>query len=104
MKERIIEFLKILLSLTKIADSKKKDEMMIYKFNIQKYKFSIFCVYSSSTINIWCGNNFNVFVFLFKDGEFGEGEIKEGEKFFNIIHLPPDLVINELNKIGVKEL
>ena len=104
MLDKIKEFLKSLLCLSKIADKQKDDEMKTFKFNIEKYKFTIFCIYQSCTVNVWWGNNFNVFIFVFKDDKIDENEINAGKKLFNVIHLPPNLVTQELNKIGVKEL
>ncbi len=103
------EFLKSLLSLSTIIENKTKqneyENVEQIRFEIGEYKFQLFCVYHSITITVWSGNNFNVFVFVFnKENKIGEAEIKEAEKFFNIVHLPPDLIIQELNKIGVKEL
>ena len=104
--EEIKEFLRVLASLSDIAERKEKQyegEMIKFEFSINEFKFNLFCVYNSVTVNIWWNNNFNIFVFMIGD-QFEETNIKEAEKLFDIIRLPPNLVIGELNKIGVKEL
>lgn len=101
------EFLKSLLNLSIIIENKIKqnEDVQQIKFTIGKYKFQLFCIYNSITITVWSGNNFNVFVFMFnKENKIGEAEIKEVKNFFNVVHLPPNLIEQELNKIGIKEL
>ena len=106
--KKIEELLTILKSISKIADSKKKeyeDEMEQFRFNINECSFAVYCIYGTVTVNVWERNNFHIFVFIFSDdGESDGKNVKEAEKLFNSIRLPPDLIIGELNKIGVSEL
>lgn len=101
------ELLNALCNISIISETKEKkngDEIFKYRFSINNISLTIFFVYESAVINIWKGNNFDTFVFIFKNGSWGANEIKEIEKFISTTHLPPNLIIQEINKIGVKEL
>ena len=102
-----MEILNALCGLSNIMDKKnnKDDQTVIQKhFIINGYEFQLNFIYQSIVINIWHGNNYDVFVFKFENGKYGDREIEEIKKMKSSIHLPPNLIIQELNKIGVKEL
>ena len=106
-KNEIEELLNALCNISIISGMKeKKDSDEIFKchFSINDISLTIFFAYESAVINIWKGNNFDAFMFLFKNGRWSENEIKEMEKFISSTRLPPNLIIQELNQIGDKEL
>ena len=105
-RDEINDFLKGISNLSSISDKKKGENyenVGRFNFNIEGYKFSIYCIYKTACINVWHGDNLNVFAFVF-DIQNGRKDFEEAEKFFKVIHLPPNLIINELTRIGVNEL
>ncbi len=106
-KNEIEELLNALCNISIISDKNEKnhnDEVSKYRFTIEGSSLTIFFVYGSAVVNVWKGNNFDAFIFIFKNGRWGENEVKEMEKFISSTRLPPNLIIQELNQIGVKEL
>ena len=106
-KKKEEEILQLLLTLSNISNKKSKEypeEMTKYQFKIREYNFTLYFIYNSLTINIWHGSNFHIFVFIFHDEKHKITNDKEIKKFLNIVHISPDLIINELNKIGVNEI
>ncbi len=103
-----MDVLDSLLALSKkITNQTNKDHELFYEeyFYIQGYKITCYFVYESVTVNIKKGCNLKSYIFEFNGGKYGEKEKNKIESIFNLNpDLPPDLIIQELNKIGVKEL
>jgi len=100
------ELLNSLLTLNKIIKNLKDDDNSIHEstFHINRYKITLYFIYESVTINIRRGCTLHSYVLEFKDGKYGEEEIKKIKLISSLPDLPTDLIIRELNKIGVKEL
>ena len=101
------EFLKCLLTLNRIFKNSPKDYDGIVhseEFNICNYRFTLFFIYDSVTVNIKFGCNFRSYMIEFKNEKFGDEEKKIARIILSLPDLPPDMIINKLNQIGVKEL
>ena len=106
-KKREDELLKCLLTLSRIfKDACKEFDGIVHQeeFYLCRCKFTLFFVYDSITINVNAGCNFKSFLLEFEDDKYGEEERKIARMILSLPGLPPDLLIQKLNQIGVKEL
>lgn len=100
------ELLNSLLALNKIIKNLKDDDNSIHEstFYINRYKITLYFIYESVVINIRRGCTLNSYILEFKNNRYGEEEVKKIKLISSLPDLPPDLIIQELNKIGVNEL
>lgn len=69
---------------------------------IEKYRINLNFYYNSVAIVVSYDSNFNVF--FIACGEEKEADIEVVKRMLSIIDLPPNLLIQKLNQIGINEL
>ena len=106
-ERKILEILRSLCYIFQRKKSKNDDDYYFDQnsFVLYQYKIKLNFIYNSVSVVITYNNTFNVIIFHFNGrDEFGIENVRSVQSLLSIIDLPPDLIINKLTQIGVKEV